>query len=179
MSSTAIMSGSALSLNILSLYSRPNYTLTAGSYKLGTLKFSQTDPGACLNLTFLNTSVIFDSLTQLTYSTKWTFTNPTPCINVGIHSVATEVPGSYTLFQNYPNPFNPTTNIRFALTKQSNVTLKIYDNLGKEIATLVNEVKSAGTYIVDFNASNYASGIYFYKLTTNEFSDVKKMVLIK
>jgi hypothetical protein len=81
--------------------------------------------------------------------------------------------------QNYPNPFNPTTKINFAIPKQGLVTLKVYDVLGREVANLVNEVKTAGNYIVDFDASYLASGVYFYKLEVNGFTDVKRMMLIK
>lgn len=90
-----------------------------------------------------------------------------------------ETPVTYELSQNYPNPFNPVTRISFALPKQGFVTLKVYDVLGKEVATLVNEVKNQGPYSVDFNASNFSSGVYFYKLETNGFRDIKKMMLIK
>lgn len=90
-----------------------------------------------------------------------------------------ETPLSFKLEQNYPNPFNPVTKISYALPKSGLVTLSVYDILGKEVATLVNEVKSAGSYSVDFNASNFTSGVYFYKIETNGFSDIKKMMLIK
>ncbi len=90
-----------------------------------------------------------------------------------------EIPTVYSLSQNYPNPFNPVTKINFALPKQGFVTLKIYDVLGREVRTLVNEVKSAGNFSVDFNASEYSSGVYFYKLESNGFSDIKRMMLIK
>ena len=86
---------------------------------------------------------------------------------------------SYILYQNYPNPFNPTTMIRFDLLKSVYVKLTVYDILGKEIITLVNEKLSAGSYEVEWNASDYPSGVYFYKLVTDEFVDVKKMVLVK
>ena len=89
------------------------------------------------------------------------------------------IPTVYELQQNYPNPFNPTTKINFAIPKQGLVTLKVYDVLGREVANLVNEVKTAGNYIVDFDASYLASGVYFYKLEVNGFSDVKRMMLIK
>ena len=88
-------------------------------------------------------------------------------------------PTKYSLSQNYPNPFNPVTKINFALPKQGMVTLKIYDVLGREVRTLVNEVKSAGTFSVDFNASEFSSGVYFYRLESNGFSDIKRMMLIK
>ncbi len=81
--------------------------------------------------------------------------------------------------QNYPNPFNPATKISFAVPKAGNVELKVYDILGREVATLVNEVKQPGIYNVDFNASNFASGIYFYTMKSGDFTAVKKMVLVK
>lgn len=90
-----------------------------------------------------------------------------------------ETPVSFKLSQNYPNPFNPVTKIAYALPKSGLVTLRVYDILGKEVATLVNEVKNAGSYSVDFNASNFTSGVYFYKIESNGFSDIKKMMLIK
>ncbi len=99
---------------------------------------------------------------------------------VGIQQTNTEVPQVYSLQQNYPNPFNPVTNIKFGLPKGSFVTLKIYDMLGKEVASLINNTNlAAGNYTYDFNAVNVPSGIYFYKLSAGEFSDVKKMTLIK
>ncbi len=85
----------------------------------------------------------------------------------------------YKLLQNYPNPFNPSTKINFELKKESNVTLKIYDILGEEVATLVNGRKKAGRYTVKFNASNLASGIYFYRLNAGTFTAIKKMILMK
>ncbi|MBI5403808.1 MAG: T9SS type A sorting domain-containing protein [Ignavibacteriae bacterium] len=97
----------------------------------------------------------------------------------GISNTSTEVPATFSLSQNYPNPFNPTTKINFALPKSGLVTLKVYDVLGKEVATLVNEVKNAGTYNFEFDASNLTSGVYFYKIEANGFTDVKKMMLVK
>jgi len=85
----------------------------------------------------------------------------------------------YNLMQNYPNPFNPTTTINFALPKTGLVTLKVYNLIGQEVATLVNEVKNAGRYSVDFDASDLSSGIYFYRVSVNDFNDVKKMILVK
>ena len=90
-----------------------------------------------------------------------------------------QIPASFSLSQNYPNPFNPTTKISFALPKSGLVTLKVYDVLGKEVASLVNEVKSAGIHNFEFNGSALTSGVYFYKLEANGFSSVKKMMLIK
>ncbi len=98
---------------------------------------------------------------------------------IGIHTITNEVPSSYSLSQNYPNPFNPVTNINFSLPKSGLVTLKVYDALGKEVATLVNDNRPSGVYNVDFDASSLSSGVYFYKLTAGEFTSVKKMMLIK
>jgi hypothetical protein len=86
----------------------------------------------------------------------------------------------YNLYQNYPNPFNPSTNIEFFLPKQSLVNLKVYDIIGKEITTLVNNVvKKEGLHQVYFDGSNLSSGVYYYKITAGEFTDIKKMTLIK
>ncbi len=97
----------------------------------------------------------------------------------GVGTPITLTPNKYELSQNYPNPFNPTTKINFSLPKQGLVTLKIYDMLGKEISTLVNEIRTAGVYSVDFNAANLSSGAYFYQISAGEFTDVKRMMLIK
>jgi hypothetical protein len=94
-------------------------------------------------------------------------------------SVNSQIPTEYNLEQNYPNPFNPVTQITFDIPKNGFVTLKIYDVLGREITTLVNGVKNPGRYIVEFDGSQYSSGIYFYRLESDEFTDVKKMILIK
>lgn len=89
------------------------------------------------------------------------------------------IPVNYALFHNYPNPFNPSTTIRFQLPVSNHVTLKVFDNLGKEVATLVNEKKSAGNYEVNFNSSKISSGVYFYRLTAGSFSILKKMILLR
>jgi hypothetical protein len=88
-------------------------------------------------------------------------------------------PKDFDLFQNYPNPFNPTTQIKYALKENGFVTIKVYDVLGKAVATLVNENKPAGFYTVNFDASNLCSGIYFYTIKTNDFFDRKKMIVLK
>ena len=85
----------------------------------------------------------------------------------------------YSLSQNYPNPFNPVTNITFSIPRDGNVTMKIYDMLGNEIGTYVDEMKKSGSYTVTFDGANLASGIYYYKLEANGFIDTKKMMLIK
>ena len=88
-------------------------------------------------------------------------------------------PNETTLYDNYPNPFNPSTNIRFSISVQLFTTLKVYDVLGNEVATLVNEEKPVGSYEVNFNASMLASGIYYYRLTAGNFAETKRMILLK
>ena len=89
------------------------------------------------------------------------------------------LPKEYNLFQNYPNPFNPETNIQFDLPKEGLVTLKVYDILGREVKNIVNEFKQAGSYIVSFDGNRLSSGIYFYRLESGNFVQVRRMVLIK
>lgn len=95
------------------------------------------------------------------------------------NSSSLSVPDVFSLSQNYPNPFNPSTRISFSIPVQSKVVLKIYDVLGKEVMTIVNENKMPGNYEVEFNASGFASGAYFYRIEAGEFKDIKRMMLIK
>jgi Secretion system C-terminal sorting domain len=90
-----------------------------------------------------------------------------------------DVPDQFTLLQNYPNPFNPVTTIKYAVPIESPVSIKVYDLTGSEVMTLVNEVKQPGTYDLKFDASNLASGIYIYRMTTGSFNSVKKMTVLK
>ena len=85
----------------------------------------------------------------------------------------------YRLSNNYPNPFNPTTIISYSIPKQSTVTIKVFDVLGRDVSVLVNEEKPVGNYEVEFDASNLTSGVYFYRIQAGDFIDVKKMVLLK
>ncbi|MGB3019582.1 MAG: T9SS type A sorting domain-containing protein, partial [Ignavibacteria bacterium] len=89
------------------------------------------------------------------------------------------IPNDFMLSQNYPNPFNPSTKINFSIPNSSNVVLKIYNELGAEVASLVEGYRNAGSYEVNFDASGLSSGIYFYKIQTGSFSETKKMMLIK
>jgi hypothetical protein len=97
----------------------------------------------------------------------------------GENNTGVNVPVKFNLAQNYPNPFNPVTKINFAIPKNGLVTMKVYNVLGKEVAKLINEVKQAGYYTVDFNGSDLSSGVYYYRLDAGDFTDVKKMILIK
>lgn len=98
---------------------------------------------------------------------------------VGVQNISSEIPDGFSLQQNYPNPFNPSTKIKFAIPVSSFVKLAVYDMLGREVSSLVNEQLNAGTYEYEFEAAGLNSGIYFYKISTESFSDVKKMILIK
>jgi hypothetical protein len=116
---------------------------------------------------------------------KYYYNDFRTCIPIGIQPISTEIPTKFELFQNYPNPFNPVTKIRFdipllrGVSEGRGVLLRIYDILGKEIAKLVNEDLKPGTYEIDWNAENYPSGVYFYSLITNNFTQTKKMVVLK
>jgi photosystem II stability/assembly factor-like uncharacterized protein len=98
---------------------------------------------------------------------------------IGITQIGTAVPQDFALSQNYPNPFNPVTNIKFQIPKAGYVKLSVFDLLGKEIKTLVNEKLKAGTYNADWYAGAHPSGVYFYSLNSESFTETKKMILIK
>ncbi len=97
----------------------------------------------------------------------------------GIQITGGEIPKNYSLSQNYPNPFNPVTNINFSIPSAGNVKIAVYDMLGREVSVLVNENLQAGSYKYDFDASGLSSGTYFYKINAGDFTDVKKMILVK
>lgn len=98
---------------------------------------------------------------------------------VGVNQIGTNVPKSFGLSQNYPNPFNPVTKIRFDVAKATDVKIEVYNNLGQVVKVLVNSYKNPGYYETDFNASELPSGVYFYRMTTSQFTDIKKMVVVK
>lgn len=120
----------------------------------------------------LNSGIYNYRLKQIDLNGEFKFYNLT-------NEVRIAVPENYSLSQNYPNPFNPVTQLKYGIPHQGFVSLKVYDMLGNEVRTLVNENKTAGSYSVTFDAANLSSGIYFYKLTAGDFSDVKKMTLVK
>jgi hypothetical protein len=96
-----------------------------------------------------------------------------------VKNISPEMPSDFALHQNYPNPFNPVTNIKFDIPKSEFVTVKIFDVTGREIETLLSEQLQAGRYSISWDATNYPSGVYFYQLITNSYSQTKKMILIK
>lgn len=132
----------------------------------------------------LNAMHFINDLTGWVGGTSW----PSPpaiilkTVTGGITSISQKsitIPEQFSLSQNFPNPFNPTTNIRFDIQKQGMVTLKVYDILGKEVAILVNETLQPGTYETNYDATGLTSGVYLYKLETEGFSEVKRMILLK
>ena len=96
-----------------------------------------------------------------------------------VKKIGSEIPDVYSLFQNYPNPFNPVTNIRFSIIKGTHIRLKVFDILGKEVTTLIDEILAAGIYESQWKAEGYPSGVYFYRIETDNFTEVKKMLLLK
>ena len=98
---------------------------------------------------------------------------------IGIQNISTEIPSKYSLGQNYPNPFNPRTAISLCLPVVSFVSLKVYDVMGREVQTLVNEKLQQGAFEVTFDGSNLNSGVYFYKLVTDGYSETKRMLLVR
>lgn len=128
----------------------------------GNNSYTGTNPSPTINMTnAINQIAIFDT------------------IDVSISNIGTEIPEKYNLYQNYPNPFNPTTNIRFDLPASAFTSLKVFDINGREVADLVNQKLAAGKYEYNFNASSLSSGIYYFKITSGEFNQIKKMILIK
>jgi hypothetical protein len=100
-------------------------------------------------------------------------------ITTSVPKATKGIPKQYALAQSYPNPFNPTTTIGYELPKASFVRLSVYNVLGQEVRTLVNQTQQAGYKTVQFNGGGMASGVYFYRLTAGSFSDVKKFILLK
>jgi photosystem II stability/assembly factor-like uncharacterized protein len=126
----------------------------------------------------LNDIYFVDDTTGYVVGNSGTFLKTISGGIVGIEKV-TEKPKKFLLFQNYPNPFNPTTTIKYQVPKASHITITVYDVLGKEVATLVNEFKKAGIYSVNLDASKLASGVYFYRIKAGEWIETKKMLLLR
>ncbi|NOS83896.1 MAG: T9SS type A sorting domain-containing protein [Ignavibacteria bacterium] len=125
----------------------------------------------------VNASVLVSSILLTTsFSTAFRFTTGS---FTGIQQISTEIPPVYRLYDNYPNPFNPTTKIRFENASNSVVNLTVYDILGKKVEELVNENLNAGVYETGWNAAAYSSGIYFYRLSAQNYTETKKMILTK
>jgi hypothetical protein len=124
-----------------------------------------------------NDKLVFDNMNMQSVNGVISFGNS--LIFAKEETTEEEVPERFTLEQNYPNPFNASTIIKYSIPEAANVMLKVYDVLGNEVATLVNEFKTAGTYDVQFTMNELASGIYFYKLQAGPFIETKKMIIVK
>lgn len=120
-----------------------------------------------------------DSIKSIAISNAIVETARWTLYQVGIQNIGTEIPGEFKLYQNYPNPFNPVTNINFDVPKSGLVQIRVYDILGKEVDILANEVLQPGRYKASFDASKLASGIYFYRINASNFSDIKRMIVVK
>jgi hypothetical protein len=151
-------------------------TDTAGVYLSANNGTNWTSIG--LGQIYINALAVTDSnLFAATYGEVWRL--PLSEFSTGIENKGNEILSNFVLEQNYPNPFNPSTKIRFQVPNSSFVNLKVYDVLGNEVATLVNEEKTTGSYEVNFNAKGLSSGIYFYQLKVGNLISTKKMVLMK
>lgn len=157
-------------INLNILYGRIFKTTNSGT----TWLLQQTLSGYAESIYFINQNTGF----ACGFGEKvWKTTNAGGPI--GIQPISTEIPSTFSLSQNYPNPFNPVTNIRFEMPRSENVIIKVYDMLGKEITTLVNLQLQPGTYETDWDASMYSSGIFYYKIIAGDYTETKKMVLVK
>jgi hypothetical protein len=122
-----------------------------------------------------NTAIVGGFYDNTGAGAAWVFTrSETP-----VREEAANVPSQSVLEQNYPNPFNPSTKIQFSIDNRQLAIVKVIDMLGREVATLVNEVKEPGTYTVEFRASSLASGVYFYRLQAGTYVETKKLLLLR
>lgn len=136
---------------------------------------NDNEAGFATNHTLQMTKYMTSATTVDTFGTMVVSTIKDP---VGVKEIA-GVPETFELLQNFPNPFNPMTTITYGIPKESFVSLKVYNLLGVEVATLVSEKQNAGTFSVTFDAADYSSGMYFYKITASDFVGTKKMILVK
>jgi photosystem II stability/assembly factor-like uncharacterized protein len=142
----------------------------------GGITFTQTAviPGGTFALYYYDRATLFAQMSDGFHKMKINYTVP-----LGINQISSIVPDKFYLSQNYPNPFNPVTHLEFGISKFEFVSLKVYDALGKEVAILVNGKLTPGRYEYEFNGADLPSGIYFYKIETEDFSTSKRMILLK
>jgi photosystem II stability/assembly factor-like uncharacterized protein len=150
----------------------------------GTAIYKSTDNGATWASQYTTSGLINHMCKSRTGNRLWAVTASgniysSEGLLAGVSVVNSILPEKFSLSQNYPNPFNPSTKIKFAIPNSSFIKLAVYDMLGREVSSLVNENLQPGTYEYEFDASDLNSGIYFYKITTEDFSEVKKMILLK
>jgi len=184
MTTTSVASGVAIGLNILTFNTSGFYRFAPGTYRLATIRWNRVDSTCLATMTFRvptaqYPSTIFDSTVQILYPGSWTVTNPPANQVVSVLNNSGVIPKVYTLYQNYPNPFNPSTTIKFDIPKSTYAKLIIYDILGREVMKLIDEKIDAGSYDITWDGSGFASGTYIYKFVTDDFTDIKKMILVK
>jgi hypothetical protein len=184
MTTTSVASGAAIGLNILTFNTSGFYRFTPGTYRLATIRWNRVDSTCLATMTFRvptaqYPTTVFDSTVQILYPGSWTVTNPPANQVVSVLNNSGVIPKVYTLYQNYPNPFNPSTTIRFDIPKSTYAKLIIYDILGREVMKLIDEKMEAGSYDISWDGSGFASGTYIYKFVTDDFTDIKKMILVK
>jgi hypothetical protein len=188
MTTTSILGGAAISMNITRNGSGTCYRYLPGVHYMGRIRFVITDSTQVFRIRMRVNSVFQDSITQWVYGTDWTadtswfqynLSGLPQCAPVGIEFAENLLPTKFELYQNFPNPFNAVTAIKYDIPRQSFVTIMIYDLLGREVKKLVDENKEPGRYEVKWDAINNASGTYFYRLETDNFVDIKKMILVK
>jgi hypothetical protein len=157
--------------NVVQLNAAPTFSRTGKWYEF----FS----GDSIDVTDVNMLVTLQPGEFKIYTTV-KLPTPEPDLLTEIENEISEtVPNNFELYQNYPNPFNPTTKIQYQVSSSSHVSLNVYDVLGNEVRTLINEEKPAGFYEVEFDARNLSSGIYFYRLKAGSFVETKKMILLR
>lgn len=155
-----------------------NIPMTSGTV---TVQFNYTAPSTAGTDTLFATGLATNS-DGTTSSDDWNWAPNKRIIvksSIGIIPISSNVPSNYSLSQNYPNPFNPATSINFEIPKSSLVKIKVMDITGRVLDVLVNENLSTGIYKVNWDASKYSSGVYFYSLESKDFSETKKMLMIK
>ncbi|MBS4035407.1 MAG: T9SS type A sorting domain-containing protein [Ignavibacterium sp.] len=132
------------------------------------------------NFEFFNSNISYGISSNQIYFTNdgWVTYSKVDSIVTHVENPGT-IPNEFTLYQNYPNPFNPTTVISYQLPVSSNVSIKVYDLLGREVSTLVEEYKQAGKYQINFNADGLSSGVYYYQLKTGNFIQTKKLIFLR
>lgn len=157
-------------------------TTTGGTnhiYKMNYIGITSGTQGPKPGFRYVNNDSCFVLYSESGPYNVWAAAGCSGPIVIGIHNNNNEIPMSYTLYQNYPNPFNPASTIKFDIPKTGLARLVVYDVLGREVGLLLNEIKTPGTYSLNFDASNLPSGVYFYRLTAGTFTDTKKMLLLK
>lgn len=181
---TSVASGAAIGLNILTFNTSGFYRFNPGTYRLGTLRWTRVDSTVLATMTFRVPTAqfpttVFDSTLQSIFNVGWNVTNPPGGVVVSVINSSGIIPAAYNLYQNYPNPFNPSTSIKFDIPKTTYAKLIIYDVLGREVMKLIDEKLEAGSYDISWDGTGFASGTYIYKFVTNDYTDIKKMILVK